>query len=172
MTSAHETACRQLLGKPQTISNLLQRFAPADLAAQLDLATLEQLEGSYVTGDCAQRHSDMVWRVRMKGDGCGEGEWLYVYLLLDLQSTPDRWMALRLYTYLGLMCQDLVKRGEVAAGGSLPPVLPIVLYSGNRRWQYSTDLREVAAGAPEGLQALQPRQSFLLLDAEKVLRPS
>jgi len=29
--------------------------------------------------------------------------WLYVYLFLEFQSTTDRWVAVRIQTYLGLL---------------------------------------------------------------------
>jgi hypothetical protein len=39
-------------------------------------------------------------------------------------------MALRMMVYVGLLYQDLIKEGPVK--GLLPPILPIVLYNGNR----------------------------------------
>jgi hypothetical protein len=43
-------------------------------------------------------------------------------------------MALRMMVYVGLLYQDLIKRGEALADGRLPPVLPIVLYNGSPSW--------------------------------------
>ena len=54
----------------------------------------------------------MVWRVRL------QGRWLWVYLVLEFQSEPDSWMALRLLVYVGLLAQDLVRRGELVDGES------------------------------------------------------
>ncbi len=49
----------------------------------------------------------MIWRLRW-----GE-RWLYVYLLLEFQSSVDRFMAVRLLTYVGLLYQDLVATKEI-----------------------------------------------------------
>ncbi|MEX1058175.1 MAG: Rpn family recombination-promoting nuclease/putative transposase [Natronospirillum sp.] len=57
-------------------------------------------------------------------------QWLYVYLLLEFQSTVDPYMAVRIMTYLGLLYQYLVRQGELTPAGKLPPVLPVVLYNG------------------------------------------
>ena len=68
-----------------------------DAHNQLDLSTLEICSGSYVSDDLRDRADDIVWRVRRGRD------WLYLYLLLEFQSTIDRWMAVRIQTYLGLL---------------------------------------------------------------------
>ncbi len=100
----------------------------------------------------------MIWRVRT-ADG-----WLYVYLLIELQSTVDRWMAVRLLVYLGLLYQDLIARGEGLAGGRLPPVVPIVLYNGGRRWTAARELSALLAPGPAGLEHYHPRLRYLLLE--------
>jgi hypothetical protein len=71
----------------------------------------------------------VIWRVRWGQD------WLYVYLLLEFQSTVDRFMAVRILSYVGLLYQDLIRSGQLTASGQLPPVLPLVLYNDVRRWQ-------------------------------------
>jgi len=46
-----------------------------------------------------------LWRVRCRD------EWIYVYILIEFQSTVDRFMAVRLMTYIGLLYQDLIRTG-------------------------------------------------------------
>ena len=65
----------------------------------------------------------MVWRVRWERD-----RWLYVYLLIEFQSTVDPYMALRVMVYVGLLYQDLVYNRQLTDADKLPPVLPLVLY--------------------------------------------
>ena len=62
------------------------------------------------------------------------GDWLYVYLLIEFQSQIDPWMAVRIMVYTGLLYQDLIKSGAVAAGQHLPPVFPLALYNGSGQW--------------------------------------
>jgi hypothetical protein len=45
----------------------------------------------------------------------------------------------------------------------LPPVLPVVLYNGERRWRVATDIGEVIA-CPPVLRPYQPRLRYYLLD--------
>ena len=43
-------------------------------------------------------------------------------------------MAVRLLTYIGLLYQNLAAAGEIPPGSALPPVLPTVLYNGEKAW--------------------------------------
>ena len=80
------------------VKSLLRDFVPADFVKDLDFSTLERCAGSYVTDDLRERHDDIVWRVGWKN-----GSWCYVALLIEFQSTPDHWMALRLLSYTALL---------------------------------------------------------------------
>ena len=119
--------------------------------------TLEKVNGSYVSDDLRQRADDIVWRVRWGDD------WLYVYLLIEFQSTVDPWMAVRIMTYVGLLYQDLIEGKQVPAKGKLPPVLPIVLYNGSSKWTAATDISQLVVDVPGGLSRYRPQLQYLLL---------
>lgn len=73
-------------------------------------------------------------------------------------------MAVRILVYLGLLYQDLVRTGQFAAEGRLPPVMPIVLYNGSRRWDAPTEVADLIVPAPGGLERYRPRLKYFLLD--------
>ena len=154
----HDTSYKLLFSHDRMVRDLLTGFLPREWVAALDLSSLQKMNGSYVTDDLRGRHGDAIWRVRW-----GE-EWLYVYLLLEFQSSVDRFMALRIMVYTGLLHQDLIRRGELGAERRLPPVLPVVLYNGERRWRAPTEVRPLIQAPPEGLEGFQPNQAFLLID--------
>jgi hypothetical protein len=89
-------------------------------------------------------------------------------LLLEFQSHSDPWMALRMQVYIGLLYQDLIKRGELPQQGCLPPVLPVILYSGKRRWHARMNLSELIVPIPDGLGPLQASQRYLLIDIHRL----
>ena len=101
---------------------------------------------------------DIVWRVKVGG------EWVYLYLLIEFQSSVDKYMALRMMVYVGLLYQDLVKRGEVLADGRLPPILPIVLYNGSQRWSAATDIADLIPAVPGLVSEFKPSLKYLLID--------
>jgi hypothetical protein len=104
----------------------------------------------------------MVWRVRHRD------QWLWIYLLLEFQSEPDPWMALRLLVYVGLLSQDLVKRGELSEQQQLPPIFPLVLYNGLPEWRAATQLSGLYAPPPRGLEAYQAQLRYHLIDEARL----
>ncbi|TBV10871.1 Rpn family recombination-promoting nuclease/putative transposase [Stutzerimonas kirkiae] len=160
MAHTHDSGYKLLFSNPAFIRDLLLGFVPHEWVRQLDFATLEPLNGHYVSEDMRQRHEDMVWRVRLRGD------WLHIYLLLEFQSTPDRFMVLRLLSYIGLFWQQLEKQGQLTDDKRLPPVLPLVLYNGEQEWPYPTELAALCHPPPKDLRSFQP-QDYLLIDESR-----
>lgn len=165
MASEDDTAYKQLFAHPEMVRDLLLGFVPGEWVRQLDLSSLERVNGSYVGDGGDHRHSDMVWRVRLAGD------WIYIYLLLEFQSRSDHWMALRMQVYVGLLYQDLIKRHELPEPGKLPPVFPVVLYNGAKPWRAAKNLAELIVTVPADLQHLQAAQRYLLVDQYR-LKPA
>lgn len=156
-----DTGYRLLFSHPEMIRDLLLGYVPGEWIADADFSTLEHVNGSYVSDSERQRHDDMVWRVKV------HDRWLWVYLILEFQSTPDRWMAVRMMVYLGLLAQHLIREGELYRE-KLPPILPIVLYNGLKEWKHPRDAASCFASPPKGLQAFQPRLLYHLVDEARL----
>ena len=159
----HDPAYKQFFSNPEMVESLLRDFVSADFIADLDFSTLERCSGSYVTDDLRERHDDIVWRVGWK-----KGSWCYVALLLEFQSTPDHWMALRTLSYTTLLLLDLVKTGQVRENEGLPPVFPIVIYNGGKAWKAPQEVAALFAPMPEGLKYYRPQHRHFLLDESRV----
>jgi predicted transposase/invertase (TIGR01784 family) len=155
----HDVGYKSLFSHPEMVEDLLRGFVHEDWVRDLDFSTLEKVPGNYVTPKRSTRESDVVWRLRWKGNSV-----LYVYLLMEFQSTVDPSMALRMMVYLGLFYQDLLKRGETTSSGKLPPVLPLVLYNGYAPWGAAREISELIEEVPGGLERYRPRLRYCLLD--------
>ena len=158
MSKIHDSSYKFLFSNPELVRDLIMGFIPDDWLQSLDYSTLEKVPGSYITEDFKQREDDIVWRVKVGG------AWVYLYLLLEFQSSVDKYMALRMMVYIGLLYQDLIKRKEVLADGRLPPILPIVLYNGKQRWTSVTDVAELIPVVPGLVEQFKPRLKYLLID--------
>lgn len=146
------------LSHPEMVRDLLEGFVKEEWVAQLDFSSLEKVSGSYVADDLRDREDDIIWRVRWGF------EWLFLYILLEFQSTVDWMMPVRMDTYVMLLYQDLVKSGIVKRGDRLPPVLPIVLYNGRSPWIAPRDVSDLIAPIPVALNRYRPRMHYWLID--------
>ncbi|MFV0476687.1 MAG: Rpn family recombination-promoting nuclease/putative transposase [Parahaliea sp.] len=163
----HDHGYKLLFAHPALVEDLLTGFVKEGWVARLDFSTLERVAGSYISDDLREREDDIIWRVRFgdkSGNMSGDKGWLYVYLLMEFQSTVDRFMAVRMMTYLGLLYQDLIRQKALTPSGRLFPVLPIVLYNGETRWHAAEDIADLIEPVPGGLERYRPQLSYLLLD--------
>ncbi len=158
----HDTGYKLLFTHPRVVEDLLRGFVGEDWVEGLDYTTLEKVSGSYISDDLRDREDDLIWRVRH------QGSWLYIYLLLEFQSTVDPWMALRIMVYTGLLYQDLIKSGEIQAGDKLPSVFPLVLYNGRQRWTAAREIGELIEDPPGGLKRYHPSQRYFLVEENAV----
>ena len=93
---------------------------------------------------------------------------MYLYLLIEFQSSSDPWMAVRILAYTALLWQDLIKSGAIREGEALPPVFPMVIYNGRSPWTAARDVGELLTPVSGPLERYQPRQHYFLLDESQV----
>jgi len=92
----------------------------------LDYDTLERLDKSFVTEEFINRESDIIYKINFKG------EEIFIYLLIEFQSSVDRFMALRILRYITEFYDYLVYSKKFK---KLPPVFPVLLYNGEKKWK-------------------------------------
>ena len=155
----HDGSYKLLFSQPRMVGDLIRGFISEPWVRQLDFSTLERVPASYVSEGLQRRHNDLVWRLRW-----GKEDWLYVYLLFEFQSAVDRYMAARMLGYVALLYQDLLRRRDPMPKGLLPPVLPLVIYNGQRRWWAAREIADLIAPAPPGLVEYQPRLRYFVVD--------
>ncbi|NHZ94931.1 Rpn family recombination-promoting nuclease/putative transposase [Massilia sp. CCM 8734] len=164
MPAYNDLGYRSLFAHPELVRELVTHFTPFKLFDNIALSCFEPVDPVYVSERLAARQNDVVWRVRI-----GE-QFLYVYILLEFQSGVDRWMALRMQNYVGLLCQNLIKQHQLPPSLLLPPVLPLVFYNGAPGWSASTDLATLLMDGPAELASFQPSQRYLLIDQQRLDR--
>ncbi|MGN7613587.1 Rpn family recombination-promoting nuclease/putative transposase [Magnetococcales bacterium HHB-1] len=157
----HDYGYKELFSFQEMVRDLLKGFIPSDWLKQLDLSTLEKARDRFNTDDLREREDDIIWRLRWGS------EWIYLFVILEFQSTVDHFMTVRINGYVSLLYQDLIKSGYIKRGDQLPPVLPIVLYNGAARWTASTTLSEQLYPPPAGLECFQPQIQYLLIDEQR-----
>lgn len=157
---AHDAGYKRLFSRAGMIEALLCRFVPEPWTSKLDFSTLELIPTHWVSEKHHRRESDLVWRVRFGP----RGTYFFVYILIEHQSTPYRFMVVRLLGYVTLFYDWIIQQRLLTPSRRLPPVLPLVLYNGRRRWRAPLELRELIEPVSGGLEAFLPSFRYLVLD--------
>jgi predicted transposase/invertase (TIGR01784 family) len=161
--TSHDSGYKQLFSHPQMVRDLLLGFVPGPWLQRARFDTLERLNASFVSDTQQHRHSDMVWRLQVGP------RWVWVYLLLEFQSRPDRWMAVRMMAYLSLLAQNLIQQKQLQQG-KLPALIPLVLYNGQAQWAAPTDVNQCFSPSLPGLARFRPRLAYHLVDQTRLQR--
>ena len=142
---------------PENAAGLLRSYLPQELVSTLRWSTLTHLPGRYVSDDWRGREADLLFSV----ERADSGPPALVYVLLEHQSTPDRWMPLRLLHYCLMVWMDWHRDHEQEP--QLPLIVPVVFYQGAEPWRFPRQFAELVAGA-EPDRGWVPRFEHLLID--------
>ncbi len=155
----HDGSYRRLFSHAVMVEDLIRRYVAPPWLDRLDFSTLEMVPAHYVSDELEQRESDVVWRLRYGPSG----DWFYVYLLIEFQSGVFHFMAIRVLSYIMLLYEDLIRKKRLTRSGKLPPVVPIVLYNGDRRWTAPLQVSELIESLP-GFRRHLPAFEYLVID--------
>jgi hypothetical protein len=156
----YDSIYHRLFSHAGMVAALLREFVPAPWRDDFDLDAITPENIKLYADSGERREADTAWRIPRRHGGA-----VYALVLLEFQSTIDRWMALRALVYIGLLWQNLEKANRLLPDGRLPPVLPIVLYNGDKRWAAPLSLHELvglAEGSP--LWEWQPAIRYYIID--------
>lgn len=127
----HDATFKQFLTHPETARDFMSIHLPAELLAICDLNTLRLESGSFVEEDLRQYFSDVLYSLKTTGGDDG-----YVMVLVEHQSSPDKFMAFRQLRYAVAAMQRHLDAGHK----KLPLVIPVLFYAGKRSpYPYSTN---------------------------------
>jgi predicted transposase/invertase (TIGR01784 family) len=141
------------------VEELVREFIAESWIEKLDFSTLQRVNASFVGLKLKGREGDLLWKLCLR-----DGSPVYVYLLIEHQSRVDRFMAVRLMTYIGLLYQALIKEGLLTPDGCLPLVIPIVLYNGEAEWWAPQELSELIERIDEAADVYVPRLRYRVID--------
>lgn len=140
MTNIHDSGYKLLFSNRTIFRQLLETFVDQPWVAELDFDRAETVDKSFVSEHYKETESDLIYRLPW-----GEDE-LYIYVLMEFQSTVDRWMALRMLNYITNFYMDWVKAHPEAH--KVPPLFPLLLYNGEARWSAAQTMAELVEAAP------------------------
>jgi predicted transposase/invertase (TIGR01784 family) len=129
----HDSVFKKALSDVKVARDLLRQHLPKDLQALIDWKSLHPETTSYIDDDLKTSSSDILYQLNTK-----EG---HLYCLIEHQSQPDHYMALRLLEYTLRIFRNHLKKGHK----TLPLVIHLVIYNGKKPYpkSYPRDLMEL-----------------------------
>jgi len=135
----HDSMVHAVLSDLAEATSFLQRYLPEALSQALNWSTLRLHEGSFVDEDLHRSETDFLYQVEYLGSSTS----LWLYILLEHQSSPDRWMRFRLLKYCCRIWD--INLQERPAPRELRPIVPLVFYQGERSWSYAREFADLFA---------------------------
>ena len=128
----HDSGYKKLFSNRTIFRQLLETFVNQEWVHSLDFDTCEPLNKSFISEHYKETESDLIYKVQFYDRE------VYIYILIEFQSTVDPFMALRVLNYITNFYMDfLVNNSGV---NKLPAVFPIVLYNGAAPWTAPVNL--------------------------------
>jgi predicted transposase/invertase (TIGR01784 family) len=95
----------------------------------------------------------------------GTRQRVFVYLLLEFQSTVDHRLPIRMLHYVACFYDHLIKTHVTTARKGMPPIFPVVLYNGSKRWTAREDIYRMIRPEPPGfMRVYQPHLRYHLVN--------
>jgi hypothetical protein len=131
-----ENGMKAMLEHRANVRDLLSLLHPPWFD-EIDFGRIEHIKTTFVRRNYRHLASDVVLTAPLGGTGRTR-KTLLIYILIEHQSEPDRLMPLRLAdSQLQIFRYQMRKwpqDSRLAARARLAPVLPVVFYTGVRRW--------------------------------------
>ena len=152
----HDSGYKKLFSNQTIFRQLLETFVNQEWVDNLDFASCEPLDKSFISEHYKETESDLIYKIQFHDHE------IYIYILIEFQSTVEPFMALRVLNYITNFYMDfLVNNRDVK---KLPAVFPIVLYNGEAPWTAPVNLSAlIEQNPPLGAFALD-FQYFLIAE--------
>lgn len=131
----YDRAYKQLFSNHELFRELLESFVKLDWIKKIDFSKLELVDKTFISEKYAKTESDIIYKVKLIDD-----TEIYIYVLLEFQSSVDKFMPVRCLNYITNLYLDMIK--EKGESISLPPIFPLVLYNGDEKWNHSNKVSD------------------------------
>ena len=138
LKAKHDNFVKKVMESPVAASEFLEEFLPAEYKDMLDLTTLKVEKETYIEDSLKSRLSDIVYSLQTKPNDAGKTDTTLVYAIVEHQSSPDYWIALRLWKYSLLLLERHAQKKN-----KLPIILPLVVYNGKRKYSVPKNIWEL-----------------------------
>ena len=161
-TNIHDSGYKKLFANHTIFRQLVKTFIKEEWVNELDFNQCETLDKSFISDHYKQTESDLIYKVSVRG------KTIYIYVLLEFQSSVDRFMVVRVLNYITNFYLDYAATHKQVK--KLPAIFPVVLYNGKKKWTAAQEIADLIESEPAlGQYALHFQ--YLLLNEKGYSRP-
>ena len=162
ISPSHDEFFKNMMGRVAIARKYIQHFLPIEITSLMDMDTLEVDTEGYVDDHLKEYFSDVVATVQLT-----DGQLSDIYILFEHKSGVDKLVRLQVLKYMVSKWSKWVKDKDQYEG-YLPIVIPIVVYHGAAKWQYSTEFSDMFRLPSEDFRLFTPKFNYILHDISHV----
>jgi len=158
VVTPHDHFFRGMLQNKETAKEFFRFHLPANIRQEVDLESIELESDSFIESNLRAQATDLLYTAQF-GERRG-----YLYMLVEHQSTSNKFMPFRLLKYIVAIMDRHLKQNK---GGILPVVYPMVVYSGKSPYNCSKDIFDLF-GSNKELAIDTLLKPYQLVDFNKI----
>jgi len=160
-----DRAVKYLMEAPENLRGIF-RVLDEPLGDRLDFTRMEPMPTNLIPANLRSRNADLLVRVPFLSQESAETPEVFVFVLAEHQSEPDDLAMFWLLEEMVIAWSKQLRRrrkDKTKDRHPLSPIIPILLYTGDRPWNIPDSLDSIMA-FPELFRPFVPRFSFLSLN--------
>jgi len=155
LNNPHDKYFKKTMRKKTNATSFFKEYLPEKITKKLDLRTLSIVKGAFISAELQERFSDIIYKVSSKE------KTFFIFLLLEHQSSIDKWMHLRFLDYMkGFYALYLEQKQKIK---KLPGIVPVLFYHGKQPWNESVHSWDIIE-SHEDFEEFIPKFDYVLLD--------
>ncbi|TVR05291.1 MAG: hypothetical protein EA398_00115, partial [Deltaproteobacteria bacterium] len=176
-----DAEAKEILGTPEFMRDMIRSWVALPWAPHVDVVDMQRLPSASISrvqdakGALTQRYGDIAWMVRVR-DPTGDASPntpnaagpcpAQVLVLVEAQEKALRTMPQRMLEYVTLAMGRRLEREDL-----VDPIVPVVVYTGIRRWTAPKSTVELIRNPDLVPQDQLPRMRYTLLDLGQLPLP-
>ncbi len=126
----HDKLFRDVLANKEEVCKLLKEY----LNFSIKKESLVPYKTAFLTEDFQNRESDMVYKIKNEK----------VFILIEHQSKIDYSMSYRILNYSLELIRNFIRSEKIQNKNyEYPQIIPIVIYTGNKKWNANTKFSQI-----------------------------
>jgi len=162
LTNPHDKIFKTAMTDIRVAQDFLFHYLPVAIKKLINLNSLQIQKGSFVDEKFKTSETDILYQVELINNPKKKA---YIYLLIEHQSKPDKWLPYRLVKYSCSFADQYLQQNKKAS--ALPLIFPLVFYNGRKKYSYSLGIYDLFAEHKELARQIFS-SPFTLIDLNEI----